>query len=317
MSNIPHVHFVYPFHIDDVFLRIGNVDEYWDKFVYGRDVWILQTFALIRKKCNFTITLGKNVKSRCVNIIHGGNYGRIKSKEPFYFVNLVSDKVRVPWVHYEVVQNKIQEGWKSIYIPHWPQPGLIKRNRERKQVVNIAYLGAEEQNILRMHQISKDLNLLGFHYIEMNRKCWNNYSEIDISLAIRDFSSGNKFSNKPSSKLINSWWAEVPLIAGSDSAYSQIGKAGENYIIVDSYKQLLDTIKMLAQRKDYFLNIIQNGIKEREKYSRAAITAHWIDILEKKIIPDFLRWQELRPEFRLLDSLKRRFMRGVSIFEGY
>ncbi|MCI5177836.1 MAG: hypothetical protein D3911_00665 [Candidatus Electrothrix sp. AW3_4] len=311
MLNAPPVHFVYPLVTHDSLLEIDDVDQHWDRFIYGRDVWIVQTFLLLRRKYP-TFTLGKKPRASCINIIHGGNSGEIDHNKSFYFVNLVADKVRVPWVNYEIVQNRMQEGWKSAYIPHWPQPGLIKRKSTRKHVFNVGYLGAEEQNILKKYSVGNDFKTLGFHYVAMERRGWNDYSEIDIALAIRRFSR-DTFPHKPPSKLINSWWAEVPLIAGKDSAYSQIGTEGEHYIAVDSYEQMLAAIKMLARKKEYYTEIVQNGIKERKNYSRDMIQAGWCDILEKKITPDFQRWQALRPSFRMLDSLKRRILRGRSV----
>ena len=316
MLHAPPIHFVYPFATHGSLLEIDDVDQHWDRFIYGRDVWILQTFSLLKRK-RVNCTLGKKPKTGCINIIHGGIPGEIDGNKSFYFVNLVADKARVSWANYEIVQNRMQEGWRSVYISHWPQPGLIKRKNTRKQIVNVGYLGAEEQNVLKKYPVGNDLEKLGFHYVAMERRGWNDYSEIDIALAIREFSSEDMFPHKPPSKLINSWWAEVPLIAGKDSAYSQIGTKGEHYIAVDSYEQMLAAIKMLAQKREYYSEIIQNGIKERKKYSRDMIRTGWCEILDKKIIQDFQRWQKLRPEFRVVDSLKRRILRGISLRKGY
>ncbi len=170
-------------------------------------------------------------------------------------------------------------------------------------------MGAAEQNILRFYPVDQDLRSLGMCYKSMDRERWNDYSDIDLVLAIRTFDKSDFFSGKPPSKLINAWWAEVPLIASNDSAYSQIGIPQINYITVSSYDEMLRVIKSLKHDPTYYQNIIKNGVLQRENYSRQSILNSWILLLKGKIFPDFVCWEKKMLMGRCWGTFARRIIR--------
>lgn len=307
MNDIP-IHFVYSKNIDTRIFQIEDVDKHWNEFIYGRQVWIFQTYCLLKKRYS-NITLGNGPKPDCINIMHAGDIGKSSSIIEHYIVNVRADYKSVIWSNFEIVQNKNQEKQKTKYVTHWPQPGLIKRNKKSSTIENVAFLGALEQNILRNYPIEKDLNSMGLNYICRDREKWNDYSNIDLLVAIRQFGDRTNHDNKPPTKLINAWLAEVPLIAGNDSAYVQIAEPGEDYITVNSYDELLQKIEFLQNNPDYYRKVIQNGIRKREHLSRANIINEWINLFKNEIFPDFTRWNKMGRMKKLLYITLRSTLR--------
>lgn len=308
-----YLHFVYCNTLDDQISQIKNIDNHWEEFIFGDQVWILQSY-LILKKYFKNISLGREPKEGCINIIHGGNVGQSKLSGRYYFVNTRADKEASLWVNFEIVQNKLQKHPKSQFIPHWPQPGLIRRKSDKSQINRIAFLGAKEQNILRFYPVEQDMKNLGITYISLDRNNWNDYSNIDLALAIRQFGKSKKYDNKPPSKLINAWWAEVPLIASNDIAYSQIGTPGKDYVVVEKYEEFLREIELLKVNHVHYRNIVENGIKKRAQYSRENITNQWIELVKQVIYPDFLAWSKKKGIDNLMDVFFRRIVIKHPIF---
>lgn len=307
MNGIP-LHFIYGRSLGAHISRIDNVDHNWTEFIDGRQVWILQTYCILKKYYK-NITLGNKPKSGAVNIIHASDTGFLDKIRNYYFVSIRADKRPVLWSNYEIVQNKCQEGPKTSYVTHWLQPGLLKRKRRKNKIEKVAFLGAIEQNILRNYPVEKDLIAMGISYSGMDRQNWNDYREIDIALAIRQFGGKDSHPDKPPSKLINAWWAEVPLIASNDSAYAQIGVPGADYITVGSYEEMIGSIAMLQNNPDRYRQIVQNGIAKRERYSRDSIVNEWIKVFENQVFPDFERWERLQGAKKIFTTSSRSIVK--------
>lgn len=306
-QDIP-INFVYCNNLDNRLFTIDDVDKHPDKFISGRDVWLLQTYFLLKKYYS-NITLDVEPKKDCINIIHGGSLRRATSIAGYYFVNARADYSPAHWCNFEIVQNKLQEKAKAKYITHWPQPGLIKRDKTREKIENVAFLGAVEQNILTEYPVAGDMASMGLNYISRDRERWNDFSNIDILLGIRQFGTKHIYPNKPPSKLINAWWAEVPLISGTDSAYEEIATPGQDYLYVHSYEELLDTLNHFKNNPGFYSMIVNNGIKKRERYSRVNIINDWIYLFTHEILPDFLQWKESQGIRKFIDTMKRQSLR--------
>ena len=288
MTEIP-LHFIYSLKINDTIFNITDVDAHWHEFQTGQQIWIFQTYCLLRQHYP-DVSLGNKPRPGCINILHSGNFGGTNRITDYYILSLRADYSSLLWSNYEIVQNKLQLRRKTSYITHWLQPGIKKRSNNSLTIKNVAYFGNPDQNVLSDYPLESDLNRLGINYIRKDRSNWNDYSDVDLVLAIRGFGNDTMFSNKPPSKLINAWWAEVPLIASNDSAYSQIAVSDEDYIAVHSYEEMMQKIKSLKNNPDYYSRIINNGIRKREHYSRENIMNEWIEVLENEVFPDFREW---------------------------
>jgi hypothetical protein len=304
----PPIHFIFGDKVKNSIYNIDNVDEYWYEFKAGKQIWILQTYSLLKKHYT-NISLGRQAREGCINIIHADDIGILANVEKYYFLYVRADKRSVPWSNYEIVQNKLQQNKYSHYITHWPQPGLIKRKINKKDIKNVGYFGNTDQNVLRRYSFENDLISMELNYYEMGRDNWNDYSNIDIAVGVRNFKIIDTGKNKPPSKLINAWWAEIPLISSNDSAYSQIAEPGKDYIVVTSYNELMQSIRYLIDNPKYYTMIINNGRKKRDRYSRTHVIEEWKHLLENTIFQDFDKWKKKRGFTRISNIYIRKSMR--------
>ena len=114
--------------------------------------------------------------------------GRVFPKSNQLFVCIKADRDRHPFPQLHIVQNpdddlmrqRYTSTWKARYIPHWPQGGLIQRDRSRgNRFENIAYIGVEEEITmeLKVSKWAKKLNHMGLTWYPITEKeKWHNYS---------------------------------------------------------------------------------------------------------------------------------------------
>lgn len=267
----------------------NGIDPSWRLFNRGEVVWTLQTYMIL-KEVGFQSTYSKTLKRNTINIAHVDTLKRIGPQKDCYVVAITADKRPVMWSNYEIVQNMNQiKSKKQVYVTHWPQPGLIPRKDRQDQIRTVAYAGDPLNNCLKQTPIQEDLKLLGLTYKDIDQNNWNDFSQIDLLLAIRSF-DGEEYHDKPASKLINGWLADVPVISSCDSAYRQIANPGQDYILVQSYNELIEAIKGLANNRLLYQNLIQNGRLKREKYTRELIAESWRNILVHQIKSDYQAW---------------------------
>lgn len=140
------------------------------------------------------------------------------------------------------VENQKNSLWNPYYIPHWTQPNLIQRSPERSSLVrNIAFMGSRSNfaKELKSDRWIKALENLGCQWYPLfSPTQWMDYSNIDVIVAIRSF-DGNNYTNKPASKLVNSWCAGFPAILKPESAFVDIRKSELDFLIVNSLDEAI------------------------------------------------------------------------------
>lgn len=200
---------------------------------------------------------------------------------------------------------------EKYYVPHWPQPGLIPRNNNRKNTFkNVAFLGESRNLDAELQTISWEnkLNKMGlkWYLIDRDRRnCWNDFSYIDVIIAVRNLGGKTHFNWKPALKLYNAWLAGVPAILGKESAFEAERKSELDYIEVNSLDEVLAALKLLKDNPELRQNMIENGFKRSKEYSSAVITNNWKNLIEKKLIPAYLYWCD-NPLYRQSFLLRRR-----------
>jgi len=303
-ANNPCFNFVLPSCSDDdlALFRSLDVDEHWYHFVDGVFCWILQTYLIMRARLE-SVRLSSLCSPDAINLVHAVDLPKVQTSPDIFVVALRADYRRCSWAHLHVVQNQVQlEKTDSVFIPHWPQPGLIPRRQDRGTVANVAFAGRGYYLAGQMRQWREDMSARGlsFYYLDKNR--WNDFSEVDILLAIRSF-DGQSYDNKPPSKLINAWLAGVPLIAGNDSAFRQIGSPGEDYIVATSYPDALQAIERLRSDSSFYERLVANG--RARGYNRERIAKVWEAFLTQEALLKFREWQKRGFSTRVVWRVKR------------
>lgn len=296
-----------------------NIDleiiEVTDDYVLGAEVflntslaWSLQTYLHLRKRkidCQLTNKIPEKGILLCTFQDIDFNF---KPTKDLFFCLIRADGYYFPYANSYVVQNKIQvsENENSFFISHWPQPLLQKRESIRNLTFeNVKFFGyevnlAKELQTKEWESFLKEHNL-SWHLVGCNASDHEkiDYSETDLIIAIREFNlEKTSFSNKPASKLYNSWIAEIPFIGGNESAYLMEKTNDFDCIIVNNLEELKEKIIFLKDNPKVRQKMIDNAIIKSQLYDTDKITDEWIDTLNKVL--------KLAEEWRKLSNFKRK-----------
>jgi hypothetical protein len=290
----------------------GDIDENWALFNNGQWAWIIQTyhrmleFGVNCKSLNF-ITTPTPCKDS-INVIYTDDYNRLDNKHNYYCIVIVLDrKVFFPG-NTNVIQNKNSVRFVNTeYKTHWSQAGLITRNNNiiKHEILNVGFFGIPN-NTVDLAKIIKSAFGGKVKYHEMGPERWNDYSNIDVAIAIRSYDK-KTYNNKPPTKLINAWKAGVLFIGGNDSAYDQTGENGVNYLKVSSEKELIINLKYIVENIKFRNDIINNGHnKYLTNYTNEMISNEWILFFESQVAL-YLSWKQKPHICKMFETNVNRF----------
>ena len=268
----------------------------------GVDCWILKTFWKLKEyKSDLNIHLVNYIPDEGIIIFHKGFFPKdIVPSNTQLFVCVQADYGRHQYAQYHIAQNplgvsnfnfskrsfleeKLFSFTKSYFIAHWNQNDIIKRNSSRgESFKNVCFYGIDQnfpQKLLepsfkeKLKKEGIDLKII------TDSDQWNDYSETDCVLAIRDFENKPHY-NKPFSKIINSYLAGVPVIAGNESSSLYLKNGlGIGISIVTNPDECFNAIK---QVKENYLSSLKRIIIDKVKlkeFQDEAIVLSWDKLL--------------------------------------
>ena len=268
----------------------------------GLDCWILKTFWKLKEyKSDLNIHLVNYIPDEGIIIFHKGFFPKdIMPSNTQLFVCVQADYGRHQYAQYHIAQNplgvsnlnfskrsffeeKLFSFTKSYFIAHWNQNDIIKRNFFRgESFKNVSFYGIDQnfpQKLLepsfkeKLKKEGIDLKII------TDSDQWNDYSETDCVLAIRDFENKPHY-NKPFSKIINSYLAGVPVIAGNESSSLYLKNGlGIGISIVTNPDECFNAIK---QVKENYLSSLKRIIIDKVKlkeFQDEAIVLSWDKLL--------------------------------------
>ncbi len=301
VSKAP-IYFYYPNPIPE------NID-----FKSGLDCWILKTYQILKKATSeLTIHLVDTVPDSGIVIFHKGFFpSAIVPNASQLFVCVQADYGRYRFAQCHIAQNPygvsnvrfsrrsfFEENLfsfsKNFFIPHWNQESIIKRNVERKnEFQNVCFYGVPQNfpKELAGPNFKEKLKSEGIelHIITDSEK-WNDYSETDCVLAIRDF-SGKPHYNKPFSKIINAYAAGVPVISAKESSAIFLkNEKGLQFPIVNSAEECFNEILNLRDDYEKKIQLVLEKNKTLAIFHDEQIVLDWIAFL-MNIQLVYLDWQ--------------------------
>jgi hypothetical protein len=201
-----------------------------------------------------------------------------------FFVSVNADGPPHRWADMYIVQNATQARWlpNAVFIPHWPQPGLIVRNPTRGDAFEKAIYFGDPPNLapeLRSEEWSRRLARAGFDWEMRGPGAPNNadFSDVDVVIAARSFHKSG-FIRKPASKLVNAWLAGTPAICGREVAMRETGAAGTGYLEARSSQETFDHLIRLREDVAFRRKIVDNGKQLSRRYNRDFVISAWMDL---------------------------------------
>jgi hypothetical protein len=286
--------------------------------------WIWSTYYRLKQKGYDNVHLVNKIPEKGI-VVMASNQGSVfqKFSKNVFVILAVADSP--PWFYTQIniSQNPLQPYdypnmlqfpvWK--HISHWPQPNLITRNEERgDRLENVAFFGDKSQIApeLLSNDFKSEMERLGLKFLIIDRE-FNDYSTVDLVLAIRSFSK-NSILQKPYSKLINAWLAQVPIIVGKESSFQSIKKSELDFIAVETKTELFDALKTLKEHPSLRQQMIQNGIQRSKEFTEEAILNTWENLLFNEAQEYYKQWMKKNTAGRalfFLDLFISRSLRSV------
>ncbi|MBD2254012.1 hypothetical protein [Nostoc parmelioides] len=285
-----------------------NPDVYWKEFggvvtptVYG---WTVQTYLRL-KHAGFPCELVSKIPDEGILIAYRRSVPEeFKPGAKVLFVCLKSEQNPHPYAQIHVVGN-IKETAPQVdiqgyryYMPHWPQPGLIPRDTARGDRFETAAFFGELRNLapeLQDAAFAQQLEKLGLSWQILDRTQrdrWNDFSAVDVIIAVRKFGHASDYAWKPALKLYNAWHAGVPAILGQDSAFRNERRSELDYLEVGSVEEVITNLKQLKDDVELRQAIVTNGNLRAQESSVAYLTQRWQNFMTEIAVPAYWRWLE-------------------------
>ena len=215
-------------------------------FCEGPFAWGLQTYLRLSETMpNERLSCSTEPEPGAINLAHSSLVDSPSFDRDVFVVCLQADYVRKEWCPAHIVQNKLREADDSLWVPHWPQYGLVPRGAGRgNEFSRVGYFGRPNSAATSIAAWEKLLAPLEMKIHFPSADGWSDYSSIDVTVGHRSF-DGRTYDSKPPTKLLNSWRAGVPYISGGDSACRQIGQAGVDFFEASSANEVVAILRDL------------------------------------------------------------------------
>lgn len=269
------------------------------RFRNASDSWLINAFIELRRR-NLDVRL---TDAFVKNEICVSAYDEISIRDAAYDSYVVAcqhDRGRPEICEHRIVQNQlnIRNEWDH-YLPLWPQPGLVPRDSQRgSQLKNVAFFGRPINlaEPFRNPGFAAQLHTLGMNFrfsaLESGEdyRCWSNYREVDVILAVRN-NTAYDLSIKPPSKLINAWIAGCPAILGPEPAFQQLRQSELDFIEVRSAAEAIEAIQYLHDNPAVFLDMVENGRKRAQAFLPQQLAQQWRDLLAGPVASGYEAWR--------------------------
>lgn len=309
-KNLPPIYFYIP-HSK---LPAGNLPQnaasYWQwqcaqhsisPMQSGGCFWTLQTYLYLNDY-GFPCQLVGTLPDEGIVLSHRDFLDdSIQPGRKLLIICLRADVDRHPYAQLHVVQNPYQAIpkrfatlWESYFIPHWPQSSIIPRDHQRGETFeNVVFIG-NEVNLVPEFQSQfwyEQLEALGLQFQKkLTHDSWNDYSDIDVILAIREFGRQNYFRGKPASKLYNAWHAGVPAILGYESAFWAERKSDLDYLEATSLEEVISCLKQLRDNRELRHAVVENGWIRAQETQPDRMVEKWQYFLTNIVVLAYKNW---------------------------
>ncbi len=198
---------------------------------------------------------------------------------------------------FEVVQNGcFADGKRRFFIPFWPQPGLLPRDRSRGAAIRRMAFKGFEQNLhpdfrspswrefLADRGIEWEVDAVPFAGAATDRlgTDWPDFRQVDLVLAVRP-QDRRGWTSKPATKLFNAWLAEVPVLLGPEYAYRELRRSELDYLEVTSLEEAKAAVLRLLAQPELYEAMVENGRIRGAEFTAGATLKRWAELLTEKI----------------------------------
>lgn len=263
-----------------------------------RRAWVLQTYLWL-KHFGYDVQISSTVPNRgtVVLIPETETLAAFQYQHGTKLSSLLVVTIRADVLGYrclfgdlDITQNgRFANGYRTVFIPHWPQPGLVPRDPERDvQIENIVFKGGfgsldadfrSSSWLDRLAQRGISFHIASAH-TEGSVPNWHDYRTADLNLAVRpSFNDRGLRCEKPASKLVNAWHAGVPSLLGREYPFLELRRTPLDYVEVTTPDEAICAIDHLRSNPDLYLQMIDHGRRRAREFTAERIAKRWAHVL--------------------------------------
>lgn len=267
----------------------------------GGNIWTLQTYLYLQE-FGFPCELVTTMPDEGIVLSHRDFLdASFQPNSKLLLVCLRADVDRHPYAQLHIVQNPYQTIkkspialWESYFIPHWPQAALIPRDPQREYTFeNVTFIGNEVNLVPEFKETfwCEQLENLGLKFQKkLTHDEWNDYSSIDVILAIRSLGCENYWRGKPASKLYNAWHAGIPAILGFETAFKAERKSDLDYLEATSVEEVISALKLLRDNLELRRAMVKNGLLRARETEPQEMVNKWQNFIVDVAVPAYQSW---------------------------
>lgn len=279
-------------------LELSEIEP--SQFGLGVYCWTFQTYYHLHKS-GFPCALTNSLPEAGIIVAYRTSFpNRLRPNPNQYFVCIKGDESWHAYAHLHVVQNvaevkaaRFAMMGERIFMPIWPQPGLIPRDPGRgDRFENVCYFGREEQLAPELRTAawiaSMEQERIRFRIISDPQR-WKDYSDVDAVVAVRRFKK-SRYTWKPATKLYQAWHAQAPAIVGAESAFQAEQRSPLDFIEAETPEDVRNAILLLRDNRELRQKMVANGMARAAETTVSAIVERWRAILTDTATHGWKEW---------------------------
>jgi hypothetical protein len=284
----------------------------------NEDSWIVLTYMQLTSR-GLAATIGGEPVVGSINVVDGISFDAETSSPECYYLGCRGDGPYPTICQTVIHQNLVHSPeLPSLYLPQWPQPGIIARSTERRGVCTIGFLGHAAVNLAASFKepvFRNRLRARGYELMVRGRVndalAWHDYSHIDLVLAVRDIPRTHLVI-KPVNKLTNSWIAGVPAMLGREPAVEAIAQSPLDYFPVTEPADVFRALHALERDPALYERMVKHGSARAGEYREEAVASRWQAALEH-VDRQFQLWEQLGRASKCRDHQRRLLLHRASM----
>lgn len=276
---------------------LPDPNQIHDRIISNEDCWIISTYLYLKQR-HLNVSISDRFIPGQICVVSSIDFRMRQKTFSSFVVGCRSDGHKPVLCNFAIVQNQANVNSQTdVFIPHWPQPGLIKRNQDRgNRIENLVFKGSENNlyEAFRSPEFIQELEKLGVRLvispkIKDKPVQWNDYSDADLVIAVRDLPQKD-YLVKPASKLVNAWMAGVPALLGPEPAFIDLQQSPLDFIEVKTPQQAINAIRRLKKEPALYQQMIANGFQRSQDYTTERMVQKWHDVFAGPVAQKYSLW---------------------------
>lgn len=282
-------------HVDEAIVS-GDVVRLERALPRPHDQWVVRTFVFLRR-LGIDADLSGEVAYDRINLLDQNDIDLCRAPSRAFLVTIRADRDPSFVSAMEIVQNN-SSVWsrRNVFVPHWPQPGLLPRDPTRGMTVRrVAYFGKADNLApeFRDGDFRAELDRIGIEFVVRERS-WDDYRDVDVILAIRA-GSRSYTGSKPASKLVNAWIAGCPAILGPEHGFMELRRDTLDFLSARTVRGAIEHLQFLKDHPETYAAMVHRGRARAAAWSTDRVAEEWCAVLRGPIARQFAIWRK-RPE---------------------